>query len=51
MKYQNPAKQTPLQVAAYRGHTDSVIALVNAKAPLESKDDDGDTALMFAVIG
>ncbi|XP_071805761.1 E3 ubiquitin-protein ligase MIB2-like [Asterias amurensis] len=51
MKYQNPAKQTPLQVAAYRGHTDSVIALVTAKAPLESKDDDGDTALMFAVIG
>lgn len=37
--------------AANKGHLDVVRALVQHNAPLDVKDNDGDTALTFAVIG
>ena len=51
MKFHTDERQTALQVAAHRGHTDVVAALVKAKSPLEHQDEDGDTALSYAVLG
>ncbi|XP_022099973.1 E3 ubiquitin-protein ligase MIB1-like [Acanthaster planci] len=51
VKFQNDEKQTALQAAAHRGHMDVVSTLVGAKAPLELEDEDGDTALAYAVLG
>ena len=51
MKFKNDKGQTPLMAAANKGHLDVVRALVQHNAPLDVKDNDGDTALTFAVIG
>ncbi|XP_022099986.1 E3 ubiquitin-protein ligase MIB2-like [Acanthaster planci] len=51
VKLSNKQSQTALQVASHEGHTDVVSTLVLGGAPLEHPDDDGDTAIAFAVLG
>ncbi|XP_071494341.1 E3 ubiquitin-protein ligase mind-bomb-like [Diadema antillarum] len=45
------SSRTALHVASHEGYLPVVQLLVEANAPLEEKDDDGDTALAYAVIG
>ncbi|XP_038061724.1 E3 ubiquitin-protein ligase MIB1-like [Patiria miniata] len=51
VQFHNGKGQTALQAAAHRGHVDVVNVLIRYKAPLEHRDEDGDTALNYAVLG
>ncbi|XP_033642423.1 E3 ubiquitin-protein ligase MIB2-like [Asterias rubens] len=51
VKFHNSKGQTPLHVAAHKGHMEVVKVLIDGKAALEQKDEDGDTALIIAVMG
>ncbi len=51
LNFKNSKGQTPLHVGAHRGHLAVVKVLIDEKAPLEQKDEDGNTALIFAVWG
>ena len=42
---------SPLQLAALRGHTDIVHALLTSGSPVRLADKDGDTALHWAAQG
>ena len=43
--------KSALQVASHQGHLEVVKALVINKANLELQDQDGDTALHYAIFG
>jgi len=45
------AGKTALQVASHQGGMDMVTLLLNAKADIELKDNDGDTALHYSAFG